>query len=399
MKASVVVVQRAGRRSKRWSRLHTKLGRAAVVLGLLAPRLFEFASAEPKGAASVIEGVDSVKGRPAASQGHSLTGTELCPVDQFNAAMQMVLTHMPPGTLERAFGSDHAVTKNVEHVYKAMFGHLPCSFGHGPKWPISTKQRHGMPLVICAGQGTTGTRFLACMSRGLGFKTGHNPNWVCHNMTSDCTSKYDRYEVLLDSPILQHLAPLMQAHPGNSSTYMLPLRDPWEWAKSRVSHHLTQGSESWTGAESVCSSNSTRFGPLETIGSNDAVARDYLVEAAWSACLILQGRPKDSLFMFNLFIEDAEHDVKEYFRGLLEKKRATTAFDHHGHHDDHHADDHHHGGQHQAPPKASSLRALRATSPHSSHSSGVEMKETPDESTKLERKVSAVYQKCRAHRR
>ena len=156
MKTSVVVAQRVGRRSKRWTRLHcSRVGCVTVVVGLLTTRLFEVASAELKGATSGIEGVDRVRRRAAASQGHSLTGTELCPVDQFNAAMQMVLTHMPPGTLERAFGSDHAATKIVEHVYQAMFGHLPCSFGHGPKWPVSTKQRHGMPLVICAGQGTT----------------------------------------------------------------------------------------------------------------------------------------------------------------------------------------------------------------------------------------------------
>ena len=63
MKTSVVAWSnvRTGRRSKRWSRLHCKLGRASaavpVVVGLLATRLFEVASAELKGAASGIEGV------------------------------------------------------------------------------------------------------------------------------------------------------------------------------------------------------------------------------------------------------------------------------------------------------------------------------------------------------
>ena len=34
--------------------------------------------------------------------------------------------------------------------------------------------------------------------------------------------------------------------------------------------------------------------------------------------------PGDVLFMFNVFLEGTEHDVKEHFKGLLEKKRTTS---------------------------------------------------------------------------
>ena len=53
---------------------------------------------------------------------------------------------------------------------------------------------HEKKLILNLGQGTTGTRWLDCVMKQLGFKTAHNVDM--HGTTA-----YNRYDYVSDSPV------------------------------------------------------------------------------------------------------------------------------------------------------------------------------------------------------
>ena len=198
------------------------------------------------------------------------TGTDLCPARDFTLALRHLETRMHAGTLLRAGGEETL----LQH-YVARFGSRRCSF-NGDAFPRS-KLSARRPVIIDTADGTTGTRFVACVGKSLGLKVDHNLETQPKNLTAF----YDRFDMLLDSPIPYQTNALLETHAWDQTVLLLTVRDPWDWAHSRLNHHRAGGSASWSTATGGCGSVGTK------LGSPDAavlVPRDLLTYWAWALC-------------------------------------------------------------------------------------------------------------------
>lgn len=241
-----------------------------------------------------------------------LSPTSLCPVENFKSSLKKV-SAMLPGALEQA-GGEEAVVSHYEKIPKGP----QCVREHEESASWHKSKRHDKGLIINFGEGTTATRFLACVMDDLGYKTIHNDKELkeCTNMegTRSCADRWDKYDFIADTPVPKELSQLMATHHRlqGAAAYMLSLRDPAEWAKSRVGHHLPL-SKSWTQT-SICGD------PTNLLVNSKRVPLHKLVYDSFAHCLTTSeryGSAEEHLFMFNLFeSDDVEASNRKFANNL-----------------------------------------------------------------------------------
>jgi hypothetical protein len=225
--------------------------------------------------------------------------SRLCPADEFRSALALVSAHL------------HNVSgeQRVLDYYTAKWaGWCPWHESASLRlWPPSER-----PKLINAGEGTTGTRFLACVADGLGFKSGHNPDalHVClptnaSDVSSSsaqaeladghCTHSWDAFTFLTDNPVPDQLVPLLLTNPA--APVMLSLRNPYAWRASRLAHHEEgQDVAGWGVSIAGCGVYAPRL-----LDAADDVAVAKLTYDAFAAC-IARGRGH-KLLILDLFTE------------------------------------------------------------------------------------------------
>lgn len=193
-----------------------------------------------------------------------------CPVQDFTLALNHLMTRMRSGTLLRAGGQEA-----LHQHYATHFGTMKCTDASVQLWPRS--ERPATPkLIIDAADGSTGTRFLACIGQALGLRVAHNKR----PPTIPFTSYYDNFDMLLDSPVPYQTHPLLATHASNQTVLLLTVRDPWDWLQSRLKNHAPFA-KNWSAAGGGCALAGTK------LGSSDAltfVPRDLLTYWAWALC-------------------------------------------------------------------------------------------------------------------
>ena len=152
--------------------------------------------------------------------------------------------------------------------------------------------RHGP--VINLGEGTTGTRFLSCVFQRLGFRTSHN------ELISDANdySSLSEYDYISDNPMnMQGAHILATRHGGQIPGVILSLRDPREWARSRLAHHQGGGAQHWRPASECLGYG----GPLTEL---DRMPLAVMTYNAFSACIATSPDLRygdDHLLLINVF--------------------------------------------------------------------------------------------------
>jgi len=247
-------------------------------------------------------------------------GTDLCPETRFMHALLAVAAHLRPGTLVKA-GGEGALRAH----YREHFGVRPCRNRRAAppnreRWPTSVgKWTAGHRQIIDLGDGRTGTRFLACITERVGLVTNHNLPTAAN--ASDLTSFFDRFDAIFDSPATYLTNALLATHAHTATSLFLSLRDPWDWLRSRRSHHPRTRSRwasfNWTAATGGCAHGFTPLGARE---ASSLVARDLLTQWAWALCLAGSREPSglSAVPVINLF----DHEQCRSMRGM---ERVLTA--------------------------------------------------------------------------
>ena len=193
-----------------------------------------------------------------------------------------------PGALHQAGGLASVVeaytalpkSKGCPSVSKLRSGHTYSRGRHGP--------------VINLGEGTTGTRFLSCVFQRLGFRTSHN------ELISDANdySSLSEYDYISDNPMnMQGAHILATRHGGQIPGAILSLRDPREWARSRLAHHQGGGAQHWRPASECLGYG----GPLTEL---DRMPLAVMTYNAFSACIATSPDLRygdDHLLLINVF--------------------------------------------------------------------------------------------------
>ena len=174
-------------------------------------------------------------------------------------------------------------------------------------WPLSKRTR---PLVINAGDGSTGTRFMHCVMGKLGLKSVHQ---FRNGGRAYGTRVWDEFDHISDSPVGYMATQLLRSHPGNLASVVLMLRNPWDWHRARqASHYRARSGSCWQPANGGCGQNFTSMCNKDGF----SMERDMLSNAAFVACLAFQGRAAARVAVFSLFAEP-EGGAMYRLQGLL----------------------------------------------------------------------------------
>ena len=109
----------------------------------------------------------------------SARATAVCNASSFRSALILVCSHLSNTTILTKLGGADAVTNRFLLLAESSRclvagnpGPSPALDGHAG-WP-ETRRPADRPIVINAGMGTTGTRFVDRVMGGLGLKLAHN---------------------------------------------------------------------------------------------------------------------------------------------------------------------------------------------------------------------------------
>jgi len=201
--------------------------------------------------------------------------------------------------------------KRYKNITVGMPGAI-CKGTADPEWPPSRRTGKAPPLIINAGEGTTATRFMACVFRQLGMVSSHNggkhefkgcnPGKSTDRYNASCTHAWDQYEYITDSPVQYQLYPLLQTHP--KALVLLSLRDPDQWQAKRIGTHKHKGSAEWRQAAPCGASVHPMSDPNTPL--------DFAIYNAWVSCVVPEGR----LFPYNLFNETTKNVLYRLYRFL-----------------------------------------------------------------------------------
>ena len=277
---------------------------------------------------------------------YSLEGRGICPAPSFLSALRQVAALLPNGSIERAGGEASIVSHFAERL--GTNGCCsPADSDEGPTggavtWKCAasaycsgrwTETRRSSPLIVNVGEGTTGTRFLSCLMARLGLRTSHGlPRFTCgqDKPTRTCTSRFDSYDYVSDSPISFMLVPLLRAHTG-SVQVVQTLRDPWAWLESRLKHTEHPDLGNWTVGSAGCSPRApgargtTLFAAaLASEAGRLDVVRDKLVYDAFALCLAKQEETGVEPVVINMFDESREEVMKKILSVLRAQKKVAV---------------------------------------------------------------------------
>jgi len=211
-----------------------------------------------------------------------------CPADNFAASMW----HMTKK------GYKASLIPSSEHTEKAYTQYLQSStstwcFPNPPTamWPMSQRPAN-RPLIINAGEGSTGSSFMDCVYDELGFNSRHGVmtgqmGFGSKGCEPSCTEGWDRYDYISDSPVQYQLWPLLKTHPD--ALVLLPTRDPAQWQRARLDAHKDQGAADWYQA-APCGRAAHKLAHTDSPTS-------FVVYNVWVDCVV----PPKNLFTYNLF--------------------------------------------------------------------------------------------------
>jgi hypothetical protein len=222
-----------------------------------------------------------------------------CPPKAFRAAA-LTISALLPGALEKVGGIDRTCA-----TYNASWASIPAYRCNSEPWPM-VPRAPGHGLLLNAGAGTTGTRFISCV---IGRSTTLK---VVHEGTRE-TLQRPWVDFMSDSPVPYELARILAAHKHKRSAgVLLSLRDPFEWLAKRTTVH----------ASSHCCSVPTMpcgNGIRITSPSNAEYAHHFYAYQAWAACLATSpklGFDKQHLFAFNLFAQRPANLTSRFYSTL-----------------------------------------------------------------------------------
>ena len=235
----------------------------------------------------------SATGRPWSAPLGALVSEHLLPprISFHNTGFRKWLVEVArylPGALHQAGGLESVVqayaalpkNEGCPSASKLASGHAYAPGKHGP--------------LINLGEGTTGTRFLSCVFERVGFRTSHNePVSEANDFKS-----LSRYDYVSDNPMnMQGAHILATRHGGQIPGVILSLRDPRDWARSRLSHHVGGGAQHWR-PESACLGYG---GALTEVNKMPLAVMTY---NAFSACIATSPDLRysdDHLLLINVF--------------------------------------------------------------------------------------------------
>lgn len=277
---------------------------------------------------------------------YSLEGRGICPAPSFLSALRQVAALLPNGSIERAGGEASIVSHFAERL--GTNGCCsPADSDEGPTggavtWKCAasaycsgrwTETTRSSPLIVNVGEGTTGTRFLSCLMARLGLRTSHGlPRFTCgqDKPARTCTSRFDSYDYVSDSPISFMLVPLLRAHTG-AVQVVQTLRDPWAWLESRLKHTEHPDLGNWTVGSAGCSPRApgargtTLFAAaLASEAGRLDVVRDKLVYDAFALCLAKQEETGVEPVVINMFDESREEVMKKILSVLRAQKKVAV---------------------------------------------------------------------------
>ena len=286
------------------------------------------------------------------------SGVSLCPLSQYREALKIVLSHLhlKPSELTLVGGA-LGIERNYLRKYSAQCGLTDTSSWAPPDddddededeesqgaastasmasstsnasplpkqpaqpsylsdaWPLTTRKR---PLVINAGDGSTGTRFVHCVMGKLGLRSKHA---LRNNGRPYGTRVWDAFDHISDSPVGYQVAQLLRSHPGPTASVVLMLRNPWDWHRSRTAHHARARTSCWVPANGGCGKN------LTSVCNKDgfSMEKDMLSNAAFVACRAFQGREAARVAVFSLFVEPEDNAMRKLQRLLNASGYAAT---------------------------------------------------------------------------
>jgi len=241
--------------------------------------------------------------------------SQICPTSRFNHFVQRLATH-PDAQLASAVAAVGGPKKLVE-IFESLPPASSCgemdksnwkSKAFEKRWPTSSRQGP----ILDMSSGTTGTRFIDCIFSSLGFRTMHN--FKCPDWASDCTSELDATDFVSDSPLPGYIEDAIKAHGDKGFPGMLlTVRDPKEWAISRVKHLPAQSSE-YVGSPPCLRQSMYSKGLLHPISDADAVVVPQLITWAYDMCIATSKYkefPDDHILMLNLFRTDMDEGEKD----------------------------------------------------------------------------------------
>ena len=242
--------------------------------------------------------------------------SQVCSKNRFSHWMETLNTH-PDAQLGDAVAREGGAKKMVE-IFASLPPAASCGEQKDPtsykakafqkRWPASSQ----LGPILDMASGTTGTRFVDCIFSSLGFRTMHN--FKCPEWATDCTSEIDATDFVSDSPLPGYIEDAIKAHKDKGFPGMLlTVRDPREWAISRVKHLPAQSSE-YIGCPPCLRQSLYAQGLLKPISDVDAVTVPQLITWAYSMCVATskyKEYPDDHIMLLNLFRKDMTEGEKD----------------------------------------------------------------------------------------
>jgi hypothetical protein len=286
----------------------------------------------------------------AAHRGRHESPLEVCPIPAFRRSLSDIVCPLLNNTCERAGGAAAILASYLAKSAGAVCLARP----EPPAWPKSARKLRGKRgMLVNAGAGSTGTRFLGCLVHGalsngpapmVEKHGGRLPVILC-NVSKDgerygaasgmnCTEWWDSADYVSDDPIPEQLAPLLATHRnGSIAGVLLSLRSPWDWAKTR------RGMESWERTHRATFASRLKQGvarardvtpPMPCSGGGNAtsvtdptdptgvaLAQDLLAYNAWAHCAATRaGLPVYTFSLFDMPPATFEEELWRFFASL-----------------------------------------------------------------------------------
>jgi hypothetical protein len=234
--------------------------------------------------------------------GKDLQVMEACTPPQFTRSL-LDITDIGKDLLPQNYHSEAASS-----MYAGMSSRHCVPNPPTKEWPISKRQHDGrQPLIINAGEGTTGSTYVDCIFEQLGLpeqdqrkKDALLPANDYRGCEPTCTEGWDHFDYVSNTPVPYEIWALLKTHP--EALVLLPVRDSQVWQKERLASHPEAGT--WRQA-APCGATE------HTLDHGDAPTA-FIVYNAWVKCVTNPSK----LFEFNLFEDDTSAIISRLLRFL-----------------------------------------------------------------------------------
>ena len=80
---------------------------------------------------------------------------------------------------------------------------------------------------------------------------------TAHDRVIAGTAAWDKFDYISDNPVGNQVAQLLYSHPGELASFIMTLRNPWDWHRSRTKAHLMACWNDWRPTNGGCGTNFT----------------------------------------------------------------------------------------------------------------------------------------------